>query len=181
MMDDTVRMVAEFFRAFELWFPHKPSAPFTTATETGKLLEISNDMTNLSRKCWELAAGTKHKGASGLFLRLQLIQEELAELAEAMAYNDTLSFLDALSDLQYVLDNAYVAYGFHEVKLPAFQEVHASNMSKLTAEGRPLKDNAGRVMKSDRFRPPNLAPFVEGTWQPEESSTDASSEDSHGG
>jgi predicted HAD superfamily Cof-like phosphohydrolase len=178
-MDETVRMVAEFFRAFAMTAPVEPSVPLTTPSETGQLLTVAQRMNNLSRDCWHRASVCEPKHVKECFLRLQLIQEELAELAEAMATNDPVLYLDALTDLQYVLDNAYVAFGFAQLKLPAFREVHASNMSKLTSDGEPLFDQAGRVVKSDQYRRPNLHQFVEGPCR-EESSTDASLEESSG-
>lgn len=44
-------------------------------------------------------------------LRIQLIQEEAGELALALAAGDTLEALDALTDLQYVIDGTYGAFG----------------------------------------------------------------------
>lgn len=177
-MDSTVRMVAEFFRAFQMAVPDRPSVPLANHVETGQLLSVSNRMQVTARDCWHLASIIETPEIAKCFLRLQLIQEELGELAYALAIGDPVDVLDALTDLQYVLDNAYLEFGFKNLKLPAFREVHASNMTKLTREGKPLFDDAGRVMKSDQYRPPNLHQFVEGPC--EEPSTDASSEESSG-
>ena len=97
-----------------------------------------------------------------MLLRLQLLQEELGELCHAMAKGDMLEALDALTDLQYVLDGAYLALGLKDIKDLAFAEVHRSNMSKTDEHGRALKDASGRIMKSDRYSPPNLAPILQG-------------------
>ena len=64
-------------------------------------------------------------------LRINLLQEELDELKEALANNDIVETLDALIDLQYVLDGAFLSFGLQNVKMEAFDEVHRSNMSKL--------------------------------------------------
>jgi predicted HAD superfamily Cof-like phosphohydrolase len=167
-MDDTARMVAEFFHAFKMEVPDRPSVPLLSPSETGQLMNMARRMENLSRDCWHLASHIRHKPVAKMYLRLQLIQEELGELAMAMASADPVEYLDALSDLQYVLDNAYVAFGFHHLKIHAFREVHSSNMSKLTEEGKPLFDDAGRVQKSNCYRPPNLHQFVEEGTCPDE-------------
>ena len=46
-----------------------------------------------------------------LFLRLHLIQEELAELVEAMAEQDGIGMLDALGDLDVVVTGTWLALG----------------------------------------------------------------------
>jgi len=178
-MDETVQMVAEFFRAFKMEVPDRPSVPLPNMDDEDRLMQLSEDMERIAERCWGLARRTADKRIAGLFLRLQLIQEETAELAAAMASADLREYLDAMSDLQYVVDNAYVAFGLRHLKMPAFREVHLSNMSKLTADGKPIFDEAGRVQKSDQFRVPDFNKVLEED-RCEESSTDACSEDSSG-
>lgn len=88
-------------------------------------------------------------------LRIALLREELRELEEAIAARDEVAVLDALTDLQYVLDGAYISLGFAPWKQAALEEVHASNMSKLW-DGEVRKYPNGKVMKSAAFREPNL-------------------------
>lgn len=90
-------------------------------------------------------------------LRYKLLSEELDELFEAMEAMDKVGVLDALTDLQYVLDGAYLALGFAHLKNEALQEVHASNMSKLSEEGLPIYRSDGKVMKGPNYRAPDLA------------------------
>ncbi len=42
----------------------------------------------------------------------------------------------------------------------AFKRVHASNMSKLTKEGKVLRREDGKVLKSDQYKPADLADLV---------------------
>ena len=91
-----------------------------------------------------------------LWLRLDLLKEELEELDIAINERDTIEVLDALCDLQYVLDGAKLALGFHKVFDAAFAEVHRSNMSKLGEDGRPIYREDGKVMKGPNYSPPNL-------------------------
>lgn len=95
-------------------------------------------------------------------LRLNLLQEELDELREALEQGDIVEALDALTDLQYVLDGAYLSFGLQAVKQVAFDEVHRSNMSKLGADGKPIRrPEDGKVMKGPNYRPPDLAAVYE--------------------
>jgi predicted HAD superfamily Cof-like phosphohydrolase len=94
-------------------------------------------------------------------LRINLLQEELNELKEALANNDVLETLDALIDLQYVLDGAFLSFGLQQVKEAAFAEVHRSNMSKLGEDGQPIRrPEDGKVMKGPNYTPPDLTPFI---------------------
>lgn len=94
-------------------------------------------------------------------IRPILLREELRELDDAIAANDQVEILDALTDLQYVLDGTYIAFGFDRVKYRAFAEVHRSNMSKLDADGKPVIRDDGKILKGPNFSPPNLLPFVQ--------------------
>ncbi len=91
--------------------------------------------------------------------RVTLLKEELKELEDAIVSRDRVEILDALTDLQYVLDGTYIAFGLDDLKEPAFKEVHASNMSKLGADGKPVYREDGKVLKGPNYRPPNLYQF----------------------
>jgi predicted HAD superfamily Cof-like phosphohydrolase len=97
-------------------------------------------------------------------LRINLLQEELNELKEALENNDPLETLDALIDLQYVLDGAFLSFGLQDVKMAAFEEVHRSNMSKLGEDGKPIRrPEDGKVMKGPNYFKPDLAQFIKAT------------------
>lgn len=94
-------------------------------------------------------------------LRINLLQEELDELKEALANNDSVETLDALIDLQYVLDGAFLSFGLQNVKMTAFNEVHRSNMSKLGEDGKPIRrEEDGKVMKGPNYFKPDMAQFI---------------------
>ena len=63
-------------------------------------------------------------------LRINLLQEELNELKEAIAENDLIEVADALADIQYVLSGAILEFGMGEKFDGIFSEVQRSNMSK---------------------------------------------------
>jgi len=91
-------------------------------------------------------------------LRLDLIQEELNELIEAMNNNDLLEVADALTDILYVTYGAGHAFGINLDK--CFEEVQNSNMSKLDKNGKPIFNENGKVMKGPNYFKPDLSKFV---------------------
>lgn len=64
-------------------------------------------------------------------LRINLLQEELDELKEAIASQDLVGIADALADLQYVLSGAVLEFGLGSKFKALFDEVQRSNMSKV--------------------------------------------------
>ena len=91
-------------------------------------------------------------------LRIDLIKEELDELQEAMKNNDLLEVADALTDILYVTYGAGHAFGIDLDK--CFEEVQNSNMSKLDENGKPIYNEAGKVMKGPNYFKPDLSKFV---------------------
>jgi len=63
-------------------------------------------------------------------LRVNLIEEELKELQEAIEGNDLVEVADALCDIQYVLSGAILEFGLGDKFKLLFDEVQRSNMSK---------------------------------------------------
>ena len=64
-------------------------------------------------------------------LRVNLLQEELDELKDAIEKKDITSVADALSDIQYVLSGAILEFGLADKFKALFEEVQRSNMSKV--------------------------------------------------
>jgi len=91
-------------------------------------------------------------------LRLSLIQEELDELSEAIKNKDLLEVADALTDILYVTYGAGHAFGIDLDK--CFEEVQNSNMSKLGNDGKPIYNDAGKVMKGPNYFKPDLSKFL---------------------
>ena len=63
-------------------------------------------------------------------LRVNLLQEELNELSQAIKDNDLVEITDALCDIQYVLSGAVLEFGLGDKFVELFNEVQRSNMSK---------------------------------------------------
>ena len=91
-------------------------------------------------------------------LRYDLIKEELEELKIAMENKDLLEVADALTDILYVTYGAGHAFGIDLDK--CFEEVQNSNMSKLGEDGKPIYNDAGKVMKGPKYFEPNLIKII---------------------
>ena len=91
-------------------------------------------------------------------LRYELIKEELSEFKEAIEKRDLKEVADALTDILYVTYGAGHAFGINLDK--CFEEVQNSNMSKLDENGKPIYNDAGKVMKGPNYFKPDLSKFV---------------------
>ena len=91
-------------------------------------------------------------------LRIDLIKEELDELTEAMQDKNLLEVADALTDILYVTYGAGHAFGIDLDK--CFEEVQNSNMSKLGEDGKPIYNEAGKVMKGPNYFKPDLSKYL---------------------
>ena len=91
-------------------------------------------------------------------LRIDLIEEELSELREAIEKKDIKEVADALTDILYVTYGAGHAFGIDLDK--CFDEVQRSNMSKLDDNGKPIYNENGKVLKGPNYFKPNLGKFL---------------------
>jgi predicted HAD superfamily Cof-like phosphohydrolase len=92
-------------------------------------------------------------------LRYELIKEELNELKEAIKNKDIKEVADAITDILYVAYGAGHAFGIDLDE--CFKEVQNSNMSKLGADGKPIYNDKGKVMKGPNYFKPDLSRFVQ--------------------
>ena len=91
-------------------------------------------------------------------LRIDLIEEELNELKEAVKNNDIVEVADALTDILYVTYGAGHSFGVDLDK--CFDEVQRSNMSKLGVDGKPIYNESGKVMKGPDYFAPDLTKII---------------------
>ena len=91
-------------------------------------------------------------------LRIDLIKEELEELTYAIQDENLLEVADALTDILYVTYGAGHAFGIDLDK--CFEEVQNSNMSKLGDDGKPIYNEAGKVMKGPNYFKPDLSKYL---------------------
>ena len=92
--------------------------------------------------------------------RQVLLEEEVAEVAEASAAGRLVDIAHELADV------VYIAYGtalVHGIDLDAvLAEIHRANMSKLGPDGRPELREDGKVLKGASYRAPNVAEVLRG-------------------
>lgn len=80
-------------------------------------------------------------------LRINLLQEELNELKDAIQDNDIIEIADALADIQYVLSGAILEFGLADKFKALFDEVHRSNMSKPCKSIKEAEDTQSYYLK----------------------------------
>ena len=91
-------------------------------------------------------------------LRLRLLSEEFREYMEAEKSTNPVDIADALGDMLVVIYGTAAAYGINPDKVG--REIPASNMTKVQPDGTVLRDEGGKILKPDGYRPPNLAPIL---------------------
>ena len=130
-MTDTLQLVGYFHEAFGLPITSHPSIPSDDRVALRLHLideeykEVRSELTNILEK---QRYGHEIGGRS----------QRLADLAKE------------LSDLVYVINGCALEFG-----LPlndVFAEVHRSNMSKLGADGKPVRRDDGKVLKGPNYR-----------------------------
>jgi predicted HAD superfamily Cof-like phosphohydrolase len=121
-------------------------------------------------------------------LRVNLLQEELNELVQAIKDKDIVEIADALADLQVVLSGSVLEFGMANKFGELFDEVHRSNMSKACdtmkdaistiahykkkdgvestyseKDGKYLvnRSNDNKILKSVNYSPANLKKIIE--------------------
>lgn len=93
-------------------------------------------------------------------LRHRLLQEEVTEIKKALAIENDLDAMEAISDgiidAMYILLGTAHEYGIGDRLSIMFDEVHSANMRKLGEDGKPIYRKDGKVLKPEGWRPPNL-------------------------
>ena len=93
-------------------------------------------------------------------LRIDILQEEVNELAKAMSEDNMVEIADGIVDCIYILLGTAIEYGFHQKLEAMFNEVHRSNMSKLGSDGKPIYRKDGKVLKGPGYSPPDLGSIL---------------------
>ena len=98
-------------------------------------------------------------GEEEMNLHRDLIIEEYLEMVTAWEEGDLTEVFDGIIDMMYVLGGLAVHMGLPIEE--GWREVHSSNMSKLDENGEAIYREDGKVMKSDRYFPPQLDILLE--------------------
>jgi predicted HAD superfamily Cof-like phosphohydrolase len=96
-----------------------------------------------------------------VLLRHRLMAEENDEYLEAAKAGDMVEIADALGDQLYILCGTILRHGMHDVIEDVFQEIQASNMSKLGENGLPILREDGKIMKGPGYFRPNIKMAME--------------------
>lgn len=91
-------------------------------------------------------------------LRRRLLAEEVRETNEADERGDLVETIDGLLDTIYVAIGWMLELGMtpRDINM-AMEEIHASNMTKVDENGKPVFDDGGKVLKGDNYVRANLA------------------------
>ena len=100
------------------------------------------------------AYGLQANGITARSIQKSLIDEEWSEFHEAFHHESSENELKELADLVYVCYQ-YAASQDWDLD-EAMRRVHASNMSKLGEDGKPIYRGDGKVLKGPNYQPPNL-------------------------
>ena len=94
-------------------------------------------------------------------LRHKLMAEENDEYLEACKNEDVVEIADALGDQLYILAGTINSHGMQSIIEEVFNEIHASNMSKLDENGEPIYREDGKILKGENYFRPDLSQFVD--------------------
>jgi predicted HAD superfamily Cof-like phosphohydrolase len=93
-------------------------------------------------------------------LRYKLMAEENYEYLEACEANSLVEIADALGDQLYILCGTILKHGMQHVIEDVFEEIHASNMSKLGEDGKPILRDDNKILKGPGYFRPDLTKFI---------------------
>lgn len=93
-------------------------------------------------------------------LRHSLMKEENDEYLDACGSKDLIEVADALGDQLYILCGTILKHGMQHVIENVFDEIQASNMSKLGDDGKPVLRADGKILKGLNFFRPDIKQFL---------------------
>lgn len=100
-------------------------------------------------------------GKAKNLLRHNLMKEENEEYLEAANNGDLTEVADALGDMLYILCGTIIEHGLQHKIEEVFEEIQASNMSKLGADGQPIYREDGKVLKGPNYFKPDISKILE--------------------
>lgn len=91
-------------------------------------------------------------------LRRRLLEEEAKETTDADEAGDIIEVIDGCLDTIYVAIGWMLELGLTPLQINlCMEEVHASNMTKVDNEGKPVFDEGGKVLKGENYVKADLA------------------------
>lgn len=92
--------------------------------------------------------------------KYNILLEELDEYLAAALDNDTVEIADAIGDILYITFGLITKHGLEDKIEAIFDEIHASNMSKLDENGKPIRREDGKILKGSAYFKPNIAKYL---------------------
>jgi len=92
-------------------------------------------------------------------MRIRLLAEEMDEYITGEQTDNIVEVADGLADMLYIIFGTAVSYGIPLEKV--FDEVHASNMSKLDANGNPIYREDGKILKGPNYFKPRIKEILD--------------------
>lgn len=158
MADDMLDYVGEFHEAFEIKEPEHPALVGLNWSTRAVLRSAASVIRSTSRflhKWCEMERGAP------VLMRSHLMAEELAEFMDAMADGNLVQAFHELVDCEVVHKGSVRSLGLTSVYADGQLCVHNANMSKLGPDGKPIKNEAGRIMKGPNFKKADLTALIE--------------------
>lgn len=90
--------------------------------------------------------------------RLVMLDEEVAELKDAISQKDLVAVADAIGDILFITYGAADEFGMDADAI--FEEVTRSNWTKLAEDGTVLRRDDGKILKGPNFEEPKLAEIL---------------------
>lgn len=156
-MEKSIARIRQFHQAFEIPTPDCPELPGLTQAAREELRLAAGLVRQASKALHDACAAQQ---GSPVLMRGHLESEELAEFLEAMASGNLAQVLHESADQLVVKLGSMDALGLACVFEQAFDQVMDANMSKLGEDGKPIKNEAGRVVKGPNFHKADLEDLV---------------------
>jgi predicted HAD superfamily Cof-like phosphohydrolase len=152
-MDEDTLMVTEFIRVFKasldlrLWVKL-----IKEEIQEYRVASLSNDREEMLKEI-----------ADVIYVRTGFIAVLGGGITEGLLQEDEFEeWVKISDDVPVVVQEALDIFG-EDIILEALRRVHASNMSKLGDDGKPIFREDGKVLKGPNYKKPYLTDLLEGT------------------
>lgn len=127
-----LKLTAQFHQAFGLPVRKNPTIPYSDRVTLRRKL-VAEEAAEVDAEF----ARILHRLTRGEYVSAMMIYEDIGRLAKE------------LSDLIYVIEGTALEFGLPWDAIEA--ETHRSNMSKLGADGKPVRRHDGKVLKGPNY------------------------------
>jgi predicted HAD superfamily Cof-like phosphohydrolase len=171
-MTNEQNQVRHWMTAFGQECPTVPTIPSLDVRKLRAKLELEETLETIRKGLGLTIRLHIEQPSDGLrgWIYLDKMEDEKFDFLECGPPN-LVEIADGCEDLKVVTEGTLIACGLifnpsgvgtHPARLldPLFDEVMRSNFSKFGADGKPIKDESGKVVKGPNFTPPNLQPII---------------------